>query len=106
MQVTLHTARSQLSTRLEAALACEDVAVARGAVPVVQIPDTTPAGLLDDLVTTIAQLFLQGRFVVAGTSSEQYEAGVGDQPGIAILSCFRIHPLEPTAASRACRMKR
>lgn len=37
MQVTIHAAKSQLSKLIEAALAGEDVVIARGASPVVRI---------------------------------------------------------------------
>jgi len=37
VQVTIHAAKSQLSKLIEAALAGEDVVIARGAAPVVRI---------------------------------------------------------------------
>ena len=56
MQVTVHAAKTQLSRLIEAALAGEDVVIARGSTPVVQLvpvrAGTFRLGLLKDRLST------------------------------------------------------
>ena len=56
MQVTVHAAKTQLSRLIEAALAGEDVVIARGSTPVVRLvpvrAGTFRLGLLEDRLST------------------------------------------------------
>ena len=62
MQVNIHTAKTQLSKLIEAALAGEDVVIAKGATPVVKLVPVRSGqfrlGLLKDRLTSEAPDFL------------------------------------------------
>lgn len=61
MRVTVHTAKSQLSKLTDAALAGEEVVIARGSKPVVRLVPISQSGFKFDLlagkVTTVPDFF-------------------------------------------------
>ncbi len=63
MQFTIHAAKTQLSKLIEAALAGEDVIIAKGSMPVVRIvpvrKDSFRIGVLEGKVTTDGPDFLE-----------------------------------------------
>lgn len=63
MQVNIHTAKTQLSKLIEAALAGEDVVIAKGSTPVVKLVPVRAGqfklGLLEDVLTSDGPDFLE-----------------------------------------------